>query len=261
MKKILACTSMMLVMAVGAMAAGTVKTPNCGNCGGTPTYQNYGRWQTGQGGEFTLVVVSGTDINLSAYSPFTKNQGGTTNSFQTFCIEENEFVYANTTSNYTIASAADKGGLQVGTGPAGTMGFPDEISLGTAWLYANFAKGANFNGFTSYNYANTAGGRYTDAADLQNALWFLENEIPAISSSNKFYQAVKSFFSDDANLTAARANALGAYGVAALNIVNPTTGAKQQTQLVLVPDAGFTLGLLGLGLSGLLLASRKFRQI
>ena len=76
MKKILASVSMMLLMAVGALAAGQVKTPSCGTCGGSPTYQNYGAWQTGQGGEFTLIVVSGTDINLAAYSAGAKNQGG-----------------------------------------------------------------------------------------------------------------------------------------------------------------------------------------
>jgi hypothetical protein len=263
MKKILAGVSMMLLMAVGALAAGQVKTPNCGYCGGAspnPTYQNYGLWQNAQGGEFTLIIVNSTDINLAFYSASVKNQGGTANSFQTFCVEENEYIYPNTTSDYTIGTAADNGGLNIGTGPAGTMNHPDELSMGTAWLYSNFAQALNFGGYASYNYANTSNGRYADAGDLQNALWFLENEVATISTSNKFYQAVKSFFADDANLTKARANALGAYGVRALNIYNPSSGEKQQTQLVFVPDAGFTAGLLGLGLSGLFVVSRKFRQ-
>lgn len=260
---------MMLLMAIGALAAGQVKTPNCGNCGGAPTYQNYGVWQTGQGGEFTLIVLNGPGIDLAAYSALAKNQGGTTNSFQTFCIEENEYIYPNTTSDYTIGTGATGGGINTGTAPAGTMGNPDELSKGVAWLYSNFARGLNFGGLTSYNYTNTSNGRYSDAADLQNAIWFLENEIASISTTNKFYQAVKTFFADDTNLTSARANAMGAYDVAALNIYDPNApNVKQQTQLVLVPgagvtsvpDAGFTLGLLGMGLSGLFVVSRKFRQ-
>src|SRR5205085_11091030 len=95
MKKFLATLCMMLLMTVAAMAAGQVKTPNCNYCGGgSPnlTYPNYGLWQTGVGGEFTLIVVSGTDIDLAAYSSGAKNQGvpPTVNSFQTFCVEDNE---------------------------------------------------------------------------------------------------------------------------------------------------------------------------
>ncbi len=255
MKKIMACVGTMLVMAVGAMAAGTVKTPSCGNCGGSPTYSNYGPWQTGQGGEFTLIVVSGADIDLAAYSNFTKNQGGTSPSFQTFCIEENEYIYPNATAGYSISNAADNGGV------AG--GHPDPISIGTAWLYSQFAHGTLAN----YNYTNSSpsGGRYTDAALLQQAFWYLENEITVLPAVNKFFDAVLTQFhftgTAAQQLASARADANGAYGVAALNIFNPTTGQKYQTQLVLVPvpDAGFTLGLLGLGIAGLAIVSRKFR--
>lgn len=248
MKKIIACASMMLVMAVGAMAAGTVKTPNCGNCGGTPTYQNYGPWQSGQGGEFTLIVVAGNDIRLADYSSLVKNQGGTSQSFQTFCIEENEYIYANTTSGYYLSNTADAGGVS-----GGPM---DPLSKGTAWLYSKFAKGLLGN----YDYTNTspAGARYTDAALLQQAFWYLENEITALPSANKFFNAVVTNFGTEA---AARTNANGAYGVAAVNIFNPSTGQKQQTQLALVPDAGFTLALLGFGLVGLVVFSRKFGHV
>jgi hypothetical protein len=177
----------------------------------------YGTRQVGIGGEFTLTA-----------------SGSLTGTFQTFCIELGEYLSANATYNYVINSAAVQGGVG---GP-----HPDPISKGTAYLFYNFAKGT----LAGYDYAGT-----TKTQDLQNAIWYLEEEI-GDPGTNEFLTAVYGLYG---NLAGARADANGLFGVAALNL-SRDGDPNAQDVLVVTPEP-LTMILFGLGLIGLAALTRK----
>jgi hypothetical protein len=216
----------------------------------------YGPWQTGIGGEFTINDIGGSPadswLDLSDYSPLTKNQGLTTiTSFQTFCVETNEYIYPyNAIYDVTITGSAVKGGVSGGN--------PDPLSKGTAFLYSQFAQGI----LSGYNYV--AGNRKTTALALQEAIWWLEEEIPTYTAGNIFIGQVAAQFGGLAANGQVNA-AAGEFGVYVLNLYLPPTGAFGQDQLyynapsiiTAVPDGGTTAALLGLALCGIGLARRR----
>lgn len=123
------------------------------------------------GGEFTL---SGTILDISAYSATTSGIAGAANSFQTFCIERHELVTSpvNVTVSTTFIDEAT--GVVTGAGSHAVLGskpFGDNLDARTAYLYTQFARG------TLSNYDYTAGaGREASADELQKAIYFLEEE-------------------------------------------------------------------------------------
>ena len=162
--------------------------------------------------------------------------------FETFCVEFNEHFSPGSTYYYAISQGAINGGVSGGN--------PDPLSLGTAWLYLNFAQGT----LAGYNYTTGAGGN-ASAAALQATVWWLEGE--QADPSNTFSAAVISQFGSAA---AAMANNNGFYGVGVLNLWGDsrhTQFAQDQLVLVPVPDGGTTAMLLGSGLLGLFLFNRK----
>jgi hypothetical protein len=200
-------------------------------------------YRSGSGGEFTAQLVEGWDYDvLSLYADSTKNEAGYDTSFQTFCIENNEFLKEDG-HLYDVVLSDDA----VAGGSGGPQ--PDPISLGTAWLYQEFATGQ----LDGYNYNPLAGSpaREDDAVTLQEAIWALEQEIAAPVNNEFFDAAVTQFGS----IAAAMADNAGTIGVMAMNLYGSVE--LSQDQLVLVPvPAAVLLGILGLGVAGLKL--RKY---
>lgn len=169
--------------------------------------------------------------------------------FQTFCLELNESVSMNVNYHAYLGGAAIQGGVGGGS--------PDPISIGTAWLYKEFATGK----LTGYDY--TPGpGREVSARALQEAIWYLEDELTSIGP-NPFITLVVNQFG---SVAAAKANYAQSGANFNVRVVNPfgirPTGATnfdapRQSYLVYLPDGGMTLVLLGTGLLGLAIVRRR----
>jgi hypothetical protein len=187
----------------------------------------------GNGGEFRAVGDAGLNavVNWNAYSTTTS---GTTSDavdggswgynsglavagqkyFQTFCIEyTEEFIPGGT---YAVSMS--------GNALYGHLGPPNgvPVTMGTAWLYSQFAAGT----LSGYNYTYGSG-RTASAGSLQQAIWYLQGENGGVDNSlvTLALNAVGA-----ANLLHA---ANGAFDVEALNLGDP--GAAQD-QLVIVTD-------------------------
>lgn len=183
-------------------------------------YQN--SYSYGVGGEFTAVTSDPSLLNNYSSLAKVSNSHGT--GFETFCIEYNIEFNPGVTYNAAINGGAipGGGGVTPGSGDGVHSGY-DPISIGTAWLYSQFAGGT----LAGYDYLNTAN-RKADAGLLQTAFWYLENEINSISPSNPFYALVMDKYG---SVAAAEANSDGQYGVAALNLTDGN-GGYHQSQLV-----------------------------
>jgi hypothetical protein len=238
---------------------------------GSFTWTRQADYHTGSGGEFSIANYTG--INNNSYvdtgtdMTSTKNIGTTLTgqiNFETFCLETGE--YAASPSYFVVGSAAARGG---------TANSTDALSMGTAYLYSEFAKGTL--SVTGGNYfAAGDPSRATEAGLLQQAIWWLEGEGSDISdatyASNPYANAVVTMFG---GIGGAKADAEAGYlGVYVLN--NFTTAAardawaqnrtfddtkKAQDFLYYsVPDAGSTLMLLGGALMGLGALRRRFTR-
>jgi hypothetical protein len=209
------------------------------------TTGGYGPYQTGQGGEFSLTpdTALGNKV-LGNYSALALTFNST--AFQSFCLEWDEHIAKDTTYNAAISNAAIKGGV------GGAFGGKDPISIGTADLYYQFAKGT----LAGYNYIGSIDNRKKSADELQRTIWWLEGEVksdgaPAPAADNIFKKYIMDHYTTEG---AAMVDNNGAFAVMALNLTKD--GGLAQDQLVVVPVPA-AVWLLGSGLLGLVGIRRR----
>ena len=127
--------------------------------------------------------------------------------FQTFCIQSTVYFTPGVNYSLTLTSSG--------------------ITLGTAWLYSQFAAGTLSGYDYSYGLVSGAYARANDANLLQQAIWGFQGQAGGANSSsgNVFYNAAVTEFG---SVAAAEAAANGAYGV-----VEDLDLADAQNQLVI----------------------------
>jgi hypothetical protein len=191
-------------------------------------------------------VNNAGDVNLDGYVEGKSKVGM---KFDSFCIEKNEYFTPDGTYfvETPLDMSADKGGV-------GATAHGDPVSVGTAWLYSNFARGQ----LTGYVY-----GSYLSANELQNAIWMLEGEID-VNAGNAFYSLASSTLGTSVLTTDA---VDGQYGVWAMNLWTAResngnggysySGYVQDQLYYRTPDGGLTIALVGLALGGLAVLRRR----
>jgi hypothetical protein len=171
----------------------------------------------GGGGPFTITIDTGF-----ARSATLEQMRLLQNPFLGFCLEYNEHITLSGNQNYyvNVSNQAVNGG----GGPN-----PDPLSMVTAYLYSEFR-------------AHPASYTAQDAADLQNAIWWMEEEITTgqrtASATTMINNAKTALGLTALSDTALRAlNANGAYSVRALNVYsNSTLTEMNQDMLAMVPE-------------------------
>ncbi|MBN1846521.1 MAG: hypothetical protein JW810_12605 [Sedimentisphaerales bacterium] len=233
MKKLLVLLAVIALMATPALATKTVYIP-----GLVPDGVDYGPYQAGVGGEISLLPGGneGWDPRPEYDAKALVTIGGNVY-FETFCLETNETVAAPGTYIVNVSQYAIAGGTGGGS--------PDPISVGTAWLYHEFQKGA----LQGYDYITLAG-RKASADKLQKMIWWLEDETIGVKDAGyttMLYNALGA--TTDAEI---KANNNWQIAVGALNLTT-TGGALRQDMLVCIPaPAGILLVGMGAGLIGYL---------
>jgi len=204
---------------------------------------SYGPYQTGAGGEFTLNPL-GAWLDLADYADVAKNVG-VLGTFQSFCIEGAEKL-----GGFDATYDADINQNAIGGGVADPLG--DPLSIGTGYLYSQFASGM----LADYNYLGTTAQRKASANQLQQAFWWLEEVDTPYDANNPFMKTVADKWQNP------MMDGGWVYGVYALNLWVPGTQARAQDTLYYnysVPDGGTALLLLGGAFIGLGALRRKFR--
>jgi len=218
-----------------------------GYYGGTVSYTTSPYGGINGGGEFTLGGSSFT-LPVDQYDPRTHNQTGygvSTPSIQTFCMERDEYIGSMDIWVSTEFVDGSPGSHACGGGvnmPPSPGGLGDNLDPMTAWLYEQFATGQLQN----YDFDNTLSQRKNDAAALQWAIWYIEEEVTkldTVSKARDYYNMA---------VTAAP------NGIGNVRVLQAYVGDDyKQDQLYYVPVPGaILLGMLGLGAAGLKL--RKF---
>jgi len=215
------------------------------------TAVGYAWGNTSPGGPFTFQANTGAG-NLAPMISGLGTLGQGANQWLTFCLEHNEFISFGTTYNVTIDTTALLGGNGNATpgtgyssGPLSNGGGGDALDPRTAFLYSSFMDStldtllaaSGYSGTTTFTYGATASGKA-----LQDAIWFLENEITSVTSGSLAGNLVR---------LANAANWTNLGNVRVLNLWDKNNNSPQQSQLVIIPLPG-SAGMAAAGLASVL---------
>jgi hypothetical protein len=228
-----------LIMAAGIWAGAVTSAFAYTGADGTLSF-GPSTFQNGNGGEFNAVTTGlGT--------------------FPTFCIEDLENIGNPPSGPYTYTintGAVQGGGLSNGANAIdpNTLLPMDNVSIGTAWLFSQFAAGTLTldTGLGTYFDAN----RLANAGELQQAIWFLENEVNGVNNN---YVSLAETALGNLTLAQVQADSGGAYGVVALNLFDSGGNLAQDQLAVYVVPEPTTAGCFLLGM-GALVCSWRLRQ-
>jgi hypothetical protein len=181
------------------------------------------------GGEFRITTYDG---NYATPGANVRDPAGSL--FQTFCVEKDEYISFGNSYQWDLNTQAVNGGVG---GPS-----PDPLDPRTAYLFTQFWNGT----LSSYNYTN-ASLRPGDADELQEAIWYIEQEITGANGQ------AATWVTEATNAVAgAWGNTLG--NVRVLNLFTTNTPrTEHQDLLVVVPTPQAALSgmalLTGLGVA------------
>ena len=241
-----------IAAASAARAANTIYLAVGPQWGSGPPNSN--PYQYGDGGEFTALAPSlGVPAGYAADATLTlSGQTG----FETFCVEDQVDFYVAGTYYFTEGLAIQQAGAI------------DELTVGVAWLYQQFATGE----LSEYDYSNAPASandfttRAVDAGQLQSAIWYLQNE-PADGNVNfgqpdYYAQLAMTHFGGTLADAQVAVTSAAQFGVQVLELTSGPngTGSVAQDQLVYtgVPDGAMTVSLFGMALLALAAVRRRF---
>jgi hypothetical protein len=219
------------------------------------------RYYSANGGEFTLSDNTPGSFQLSnkSYAAVAKGLAGA-ESFQTFCVETNEFT--DNPLEVWLSNASAENPLVAGSGShaweGSVVGVGDSLDPRTAYLYTQFATGK----LSNYRYPElNDGNRAKDAGQLQRAIWSLEEGLGLMAQDVQ----AKAWVAEAAAAVLPGGTweqEWGATGIGYVRILQmykagDKTVALKQDQLYYVPVPGAVLlGMLGLSVAGIKL--RRF---
>jgi len=197
--------------------------------------------------------------SISAVATEYNSTGAAFRTFQTFCLEDNEYFYPNTKYDFTVGTKVVFGG-PLGTGNPASF----QLTVGAANLFKAYMNGTIKNaravqeaiwynqGYTATAYTkNWNAGWQADLSDLDTSY----SSLPSSSTYKSIYFDRTAY------------DPIGNSNIKVMNLTSTTDGldyyagngvsTQRQSFIYVVPDGGMTISMLGFGFIGLGMLRRK----